>query len=122
MASGGRVSIFSADVSDAAGVTISDESAIVRFPCLDYLLRGPIKVRTCGGQIGKPVVRAVRLRRYSSVLLSRVSHVSTSTPCASASFRNCATSASAMHFESNASNAASSARSLSPPIAARCLN
>ena len=59
---------------------------------------------------------------YSSVLLSRVSHVSTSTPCASASFRTSATSAFAMHFESSASNAASSARSLSPPIAARCLS
>ena len=61
-------------------------------------------------------------RPYSSVLLSRMSHVTTSTPCASASFRSCETSASAMHFESNASNAASSARSLSPPIAARCLS
>ena len=39
-------------------------------------------------------------------LLSRMSHVTTSTPCASASFRNFATSASAMHFDSNASNAA----------------
>jgi len=61
-------------------------------------------------------------RPYSSVLLSRMSHVTTSTPCASASFRSCATSASAMHFDSSASNAASSARSLSPPIAARCLS
>ena len=43
--------------------------------------------------------------------LRRMSHVSASTPCASPSFWNCATSAFARHSESKASNAASSARS-----------
>lgn len=40
--------------------------------------------------------------------------------CSSA--RNCATRASAIHLEITDSKAASSARSFSPPIAARCLN
>ena len=40
----------------------------------------------------------VRMRHYSSALLSRVSHVIRSTPLASASFRTSATSASAMHL------------------------
>src|SRR6476646_10582641 len=42
-------------------------------------------------------------RPYSSVLLSRMTHVTTSPPCASAPSRSCATSASARHFANSAS-------------------
>ena len=68
----------------------------------------------------------MRLDDYRQVclwsFLSRASKVSTSTPSATACSLSCATRTSAIHFAISDSKATSSARSFSPPIAARCRN